>query len=173
MKLNTKVVTGEVKLNYITGLKPNIVTKALEQIATETPDVYNNLRTNLPSILKTYPELQPMKQVLSMTKQAMPVSTRLGIKFLPGGKPTASTQLTGITPSSTVTQIAKVDIDSVFSTLTSGECRPKVTKSTAPVLEDVIEGALRKLDKPTITKSMTTAKPNIIKNVGTVFKTIL
>lgn len=158
-----------VKLNYVVNLNPNIISEALEQIATETPEVYNNLRTNLPSILKTYPELQPMKQVISMAKPSSSVCSRLGIKFLHGGKPAVNTQVAGITAPTTGVQMAKVDMDSVFSTFTRGECRPKVVKPTTPVLQDVIEGALEKVHKPVITRPPVATTPNMAKILKTVF----
>ena len=158
-----------VKLNHVVGLKPNIVSEALEQIATETPEVYNNLRANLPSILKAYPELQSMKQVISMAKPSNSVCNRLGIKFLSGGKPTVNTQVAGITAPTTGVQMAKIDMDNVFSTFTRGECRPKVAKPTTPVLEEVIEGALQRVHKPTVMRPPVTTTPNMAKILKTVF----
>lgn len=79
------------------------------------------------------------------------------------------TQVAGITAPATGVQMAKVDMDSVFSTFTRGECRPKVVKPTTPALQDVIEGALEKVHKPVITRPSVTTTPNMAKILKTVF----
>lgn len=176
---------------WLTTLAPERLNEALKYLKEADESVYNQFKQMLPDIQRKIPSfsvlyetkmlghLKPQIKLVvkkptswvddvvakwkANTKTPNPTTS---VASLP--TPSAYQQVLGLNKPTGYTQIAHVDIDKVFSTLTRGEPKARIVKPTTPVLQDVIEGALQRVHSSTVVRPPVATTSNMAKVLRTV-----
>ena len=176
---------------WLTTLAPERLNEALKYLKEADESVYNQFKQMLPDIQRKIPSfsvLYETKMLGHLKPQIKPVVKKptswvddvvakwkantktpnptTSVASLP--TPSAYQQVLGLNKPTGYTQIAHVDIDKVFSTLTRGEPKARVVKPTTPVLKDVIEGALQRVHSSTVVRPPVATTSNMAKVLRTV-----
>ncbi len=197
-KGNNSLLLGSAE-PWLTTLAPERLDDALKYLKEADEDVYNQFKQMLPDIQRKIPAfsvLNNTKMLGQLNQQIKPQAKpivqnptswiddvvakwKANIKtpnptssIVSLQTPSAHQQILGFNKPTGYTQIANVDIDKVFSTLTHGEAQPRVVKPTTPVLEDVISAALKKVNKTPVVKATAPGSQNISKIICTALKHI-
>ena len=176
---------------WLTTLAPERLNEALKYLKEADESVYNQFKQMLPDIQRKIPSfsvLYETKMLGHLKPQIKPVvknptswvddvvakwkantktpNPTTSVASLP--TPSAYQQVPGLNKPTGYTQIAHIDIDKVFSTLTRGEPQARVVKPTTPVLQDVIEGALQRVHKSTVVRPPVATTSNMAQVLRTV-----